>query len=88
MVEVCASVVPGLSYHGRLMLGLFDHIGSAAFDPILKSLRIVLLHHAESPEFPLRMVIIAMVVGIGAGETGLPPFVGDRDFLDHMDGKW
>ena len=55
--------------NGCLVQGFFDDIAGTALNPVIKILGIDLLYHAESPEFPLVMVIITVVVLVRTDEA-------------------
>ena len=86
-VEKCAGVIPGDGFDRRLVerfvVGDIGAGGIALFE-FAVGLDIHLLDATETAELAFDAVEIAVMIGVGAGEAGLPPFVGDGDFLDHM----
>ena len=73
--------------NGRLVQGFFYDIAGVALYPVLKIFSIYLLHHAESPEFPLVMVIITVVVFVRADEAMPCNSVSDFGFGNAVNRK-
>ena len=87
MIKKSACMKPSAGFNGRLVeRSVVGNIGAGgiALGEIAIGFYIDLLDATKAAKLAFNAVKIAVVVGIAAGETGLPPFISDRHFFDAM----